>query len=193
MSKATASDKFDFSTITEYSAQPNFYATSHYYELHCPEWLLTFEWHRDSDAYTFANLKVIKEELEAHAGEWDEMQVSHPAVGWVSFIICKPDSKALEIVAECMCAITEFPLLAEHRELVIHCDRCGGAELTENSVKGEIGVYCGSPCHESHESMTCDQCQDEYLEADMDRPHSEHGTFCDAECEQDWIEENKED
>jgi len=200
MNKAPASDKFDFTTFANYASQ-------RYLSLHNAEtdengeyvhadWLMTFEYNRDSGAYTQANLQVIREELEPHGDDWIEMEFNHPACGWIAFIVCKPESKALEIVAEAMCTIEDFPLLDEHRELVFHCTRCGTPNLSsdDNTVWGQDGRYCNDECHRDHEQKgECKYCGTRVLESDEDHLDNEDGMFCDNECHRDHLIEIAED
>lgn len=68
--------------------------------------------HRDSDLLTESNYDVFREQLAPHTYEWE---ATHWAVGWVRYLMLKPDAPqdVLEKAQELLDALQEYSVLDE--------------------------------------------------------------------------------
>jgi len=121
---------------------------------------IMYEWHRDSDAVTRANVKVFKRELakvDPDETHWSIHEFNHWACGWTAILIVTPDTAAYTAAYEMHCAVSDYPVLDD--EMIGTCDACEALYLREDdAVETEQGTYCSEHCRDETESEDCAEC-----------------------------------
>lgn len=139
---------------------------------------IMYDWHRDSDAVTRANVKVFKRELakvDPDGTHWSIHEFNHWGYGWIATLIVAPDTAAYTVAYEMHCAVADYPVLDD--EMIGTCDACGDLYLREEEgVETETGSYCSDHCN----STDCAECGSR-------TPNDEiiwrgETPYCDEEC-----------
>lgn len=86
-----------------------------------PDWLVTLGQTRDSDAVEQSNWRVITGQvMAAYPDDTAIERCGHWAVGWIEYLLVKPDSPAVQIMSEWADVLAVYPIAddADYERLV---------------------------------------------------------------------------
>ena len=91
-----------------------------YYGDH-PDWLVTFAQTRDSDQVERSNWQFITSSiLTAYPDDAVIESMGHWAVGWVEYLLVKPDSPAVKVMSDWVEVLKIYPIANdEHYEILV--------------------------------------------------------------------------
>lgn len=92
-----------------------------YYGGDHPDWLVTFAQTRDSDQVERSNWQFITSSiLTAYPDDAVIESMGHWAVGWVEYLLVKPDSPAVKVMSDWVEVLKIYPIANdEHYEILV--------------------------------------------------------------------------